>query len=168
MRSLRQPTLSRAVRTRPALVAGQLLTGDQERDIESRWWQLAMRNTVRDNVNRQFLGVADGFLSGVPVGHDARQFEGLRDPAAVVFPVAASGEIYNRGPVGLLVPGPLAVLPSLPAEGRSVFQSGASTELASALKCPPIGRIPELMQRPVAVRADHDQILQSCRPTLAP
>src|SRR5450432_1769305 len=92
---MRQPTLSRAARTRLALVAGQLLTGDQERDIESRWWQLAMRHAIRDDVNCQLFGVADGFLSGLPVGHDARQFEGLRDPAAVVLPVEFNREVHT-------------------------------------------------------------------------
>jgi hypothetical protein len=75
---MRQPILIRAAGNRLALVAGKRLTGDQESGIESRSWQLAMRHAIRDNVDRQFFGITDGFISGLPVGYDTRQFQGLR------------------------------------------------------------------------------------------
>ena len=84
-----------AAAARDGLAAGRLLIEDDERYVERRSWRLAMSDSVRDRLNRQPLDIADGFLARGPVAHRARQLEGLRDPAAVLFPLKLDGQLHT-------------------------------------------------------------------------
>ena len=44
-----------------------------------------MSHSIGDDFNGQLLGIADGFLSGLPIGHHTREFEDFGNPAPVVF-----------------------------------------------------------------------------------
>src|ERR1039458_2207002 len=46
---------------------------------------LAMRNAIRDDFNGEAFRIADGVLARGSVTHHTRDFEGLSDPAAIVF-----------------------------------------------------------------------------------
>lgn len=54
-----------------------------------------MLNPISDDLDSKPLSVADGFLTSLPVRHDARQFERLRDPAAVVFSIEFNGKLHS-------------------------------------------------------------------------
>ena len=70
-----------------ALVAGQLLTENLKRDTEGGVWQLAVFDSVGDDIDRQTLRVTDGFLARRPVAHHTRQFQSLSDPSTIIFPI---------------------------------------------------------------------------------
>ena len=94
VRTTDQPIRKSAANTLVDLVAGQLLTQDLKRYIQRGRWQFPVCNAIGDHFDGQFLRISDRFLSGSPICHDTRQFEGLRNPAAVVFPVKFNGEVH--------------------------------------------------------------------------
>ena len=53
-------------RTRLALDAGQLLIRDRERNIEARGWQLAMGDTIRNDVDSESLYRGDYLIRVAP------------------------------------------------------------------------------------------------------
>ena len=56
---------------------------------------LAMRNAIRDDFNGEAFRIADGVLARGSVTHHTRDFEGLSDPAAIVFALEFDGESHN-------------------------------------------------------------------------
>jgi len=50
---------------------------------------------IGDHLDGQPLGVADGFLARLPVGHHAGEFQRLGNPAAVIFPVDVNGKVHH-------------------------------------------------------------------------
>lgn len=44
-----------------------------------------MCNPISNHFNREPLSVADGLIASESVAHDARQFQGLSDPATIVL-----------------------------------------------------------------------------------
>jgi hypothetical protein len=85
---------SRAASTRRALVAGQLLTQHLKRNVEGRRWQFLVLNSIGDYLDGKPLGVADSLLPRLPVSHYAGEFQRLRYPATVVFPVDFNREMH--------------------------------------------------------------------------
>jgi hypothetical protein len=53
-----------------------------------------MFDPVSDHLDGKSFGIADGFLASLPVGHHAREFQGLGNPAAVIFPVDLDGKVH--------------------------------------------------------------------------
>jgi hypothetical protein len=94
-RLTRQSIRSNAASTLRALVAGQLLTQHRERNVERGWWQFIMLDPIGDHFDGESLRVADGSLAPVPVTHNARQFQSLGNPAAVIFPVEFDGKVHR-------------------------------------------------------------------------
>ena len=92
---MRQPIRKSAARTRRALVAGQLLTKNLKRYVEGGGWQLAVLDSIGDDIDRQALGVTDGFLTGRAVAHRPRQFQGFRDPTTVIFPIELNRNVHS-------------------------------------------------------------------------
>lgn len=88
------PIRCSAANTRRALVAGQLLTQHQERNVESRRRQFIILDPISDHLDGQSLRVADGRLARLPVAHNSRQFQSLGNPSAVVFPVEFNGKAH--------------------------------------------------------------------------
>src|SRR5579883_1286615 len=97
---MRHPMRSSAARTRRALIAGQLLTQHLKRDVEGRRWQFGVLDPICNHLDGQPLGVADGILARLPVGHYSGEFQRLGNPAAVIFPVDLNGKVhlYNCKP----------------------------------------------------------------------
>lgn len=56
--------------------------------------QFSMPDAVGDDFDRQTLCITDRFLATCAVRHDARQFQCLRDPAAVIFTIKLNREIH--------------------------------------------------------------------------
>lgn len=54
-----------------------------------------MSYAISNCLNSQFLGATDGFLPRVAVSHDARQFENLGDPAAIIFTVQLNRQLHR-------------------------------------------------------------------------
>ena len=77
------------------LVAGQLLTEHQKRDVERRWRQFAVFDSIGDHLNGEPFGITDSFLARLPVSHDAGQFQRLRDPATVIFPIELNRKVHS-------------------------------------------------------------------------
>jgi hypothetical protein len=53
-----------------------------------------MLDPVGDYFDGQSFGVADGLLARLPVGHHAREFKGLGNPATVIFPIDLDGKVH--------------------------------------------------------------------------
>lgn len=53
-----------------------------------------MRDAIRDDVNGEAFRIADGVLARGSVAHHSRQFEGLGNPAAVVFALEFDGDSH--------------------------------------------------------------------------
>ena len=77
-----------------ALIAGKLLTEHPKRHAQRRTRKFAVRDPVGDHLDRQFLGVADGFRAGGSVRHHARQLKSFGDPPVVVFAVEFNRKIH--------------------------------------------------------------------------
>jgi hypothetical protein len=82
-----QPMRSSAARTRFVLLAGQLLIGDGERNVQGRRWQFPVGNSVGNYLDCKSLSVADSFVPSLPVTHHPWQLQGFRDPPAIFFPI---------------------------------------------------------------------------------
>ncbi len=91
-RFTRHPILSNAARTRFALLAGQLLIWDSERNVEGGGGKFLVRNAVSNDFDSKALSVADRFFSGLPVAHHAGKLKGLGDPATVFLSI----QIYRQ------------------------------------------------------------------------
>ena len=88
---------SKAASTRRALVAGQLLPQHLNRDVEGRRRKFVVFDPISDRIDGQPLGVADGRLTRLSVGHDARKPQRLGNPAAVIYVVSPA---RYRNPLG--------------------------------------------------------------------
>jgi hypothetical protein len=58
-------------------------------------------DAVSNDLNGKALGIADRLVPGLAVAHYAWQFEGLRDPAPVFFPIKFDRDIHS-----LIIPPP--------------------------------------------------------------
>jgi len=83
----RHPILSKAARTRLALLAGQLLIWNREGNVEGGRRKFLVGNTVGNDLYSEALSVADRFITSPPVTHHARKLKGISDPATVFLPI---------------------------------------------------------------------------------
>src|SRR5207249_326388 len=94
-RFTRQPILSSAARTRLALLAGQLLIRNRERDSQGRRRQFPVSNAIRYHLDGQPFGVADGLVASLAVAHNTRQLEDFGYPAAVLLAIQINRQIHS-------------------------------------------------------------------------
>jgi hypothetical protein len=64
-----------------------LLVRNCERDAKGRRRKLTVGDAVGNHLNGKALRIADRLISGVAVAHYAWQFDRLRDPTPVFFPI---------------------------------------------------------------------------------
>jgi len=76
---------------RPRMNANERGSGIVE---EGRGWQLALSDSIRDDLNGEALGVANRFFACLAVAHDARQLERLGNPAAVFFAIEIDRQVH--------------------------------------------------------------------------
>ena len=91
---MRQPRRSRAASTRRALVAAQLLTQYLEGHVEGGRGHVGVLDPVRNYLDGQSLGVADGIFAGFAVSHHAREFQRFGNPAPIVLTVQFDGKVH--------------------------------------------------------------------------
>ena len=53
-----------------------------------------MSDAIGNDLDREALGVADGFIPALAVTHYAGKLEGLRDPAPIFFPIQFDRQIH--------------------------------------------------------------------------
>ena len=53
-----------------------------------------MLDSVRDHFDGEPFAAADGLFTRLPVSHDAGEFQNLRDPSAVVFPIDLNRKVH--------------------------------------------------------------------------
>lgn len=93
-RFTRHPILSKAARTRLALLAGQLLIWNREGNVEGGRRKFLVCNSVSNDLNSEALSVADRFIASPPVTHHARKLKGIGDPATVFLPIQINRQLH--------------------------------------------------------------------------
>jgi hypothetical protein len=78
-----------------ALLAGHLLIRNGEGHAERRRRKLTMRDAVGNHLDCEALGIADRIVASLTVAHDARPFEGFRDPAPVFLPIEFDCQLHR-------------------------------------------------------------------------
>ena len=63
--------------------------------LQPRREHLAVLDPIRNHLDGQPLGVADGLFAGFAVGHHAGEFRRFGDPATIVFAVQFDGKVHT-------------------------------------------------------------------------
>jgi len=112
---------------RRALLAGQLPTQHLKRDIECGRRQLRVLDPISNHFDRQSLGVADGFLARLSVGHHAREFKRLSNPPAIILQFDLNGNVHCY----------IVSWTSVPEVGGSERSAGAAGPTLAGIAPPP-------------------------------
>ena len=94
-RFTRQPILSRAASTRLALLAGQLLIGDGERNVEGGRRKFLVSNTVGNHLDSETLSFTDCFVTSLPVTHHPWKLKSIGDPSTVFLSFQINRQFHS-------------------------------------------------------------------------
>jgi len=76
------------------------------RDAQGRGWQLAMGNSIGNDLDRKTFRLADRFVPSLAVTHHAWKLEGFGDPTAIVFAIQVNRHVHAFIILRVLTPHP--------------------------------------------------------------